>query len=368
MLLAAARALPGARVLGRSDRLAGLTAAGVVGVLASVAGHAAPVIGAPVIAVLVGAVASPLVRRRRAALAAGLGVGRGLLLQLAVVLLGAQLSLREVASVGSASLPVMLGTLVVCFAATWLVGRVLGVEGDLRVLIGVGTGICGASAIAATVPVIRAKGNDVAYALSTIFLFNVAAILVFPPLGHALGLSQNAFGLFAGTAVNDLSSVVAASSSYGSAAAQHAVVVKLVRTLMIVPIVLVLSAVTRRVEGRTTRAGGPAGTGGTPTSRGTAGRRNAGSAAALHAARSVPWFLYAFVGVTLASSAGLIPTGLQPTLKQLALVLIAVALASIGLGTDVPALRATGIRPLLLGFVLWIVVAATSLTLGSVVT
>ena len=158
------------------------------------------------------------------------------------MILGSQLSLAQIAKVGLESLPVMLGTLVVCLAAAWLIGRWLGITGDLRTLIGVGTGICGASAIAAVTPVIGAVSIDVAYAISAIFLFNIAAVLAFPLLGHLLGLSQHAFGLFAGTAVNDMSSVVATATTYGAAATNFAVVVKLVRILMIIPITLALAS------------------------------------------------------------------------------------------------------------------------------
>ncbi|AQW56100.1 hypothetical protein SHXM_09563 [Streptomyces hygroscopicus] len=133
------------------------------------------------------------------------------------------------------------GTLVVCLAAAYWIGSGLGIVDDLRTLIGVGTGIRGASAIAAVTPVIGAAGVEVSYAVSTIFLFNVAAVLAFPFLGHLLGMHQHAFGLFAGTAVNDMSSVVAAATTYGAPTAGYAVVVKLTRTLMIIPICLGLT-------------------------------------------------------------------------------------------------------------------------------
>jgi uncharacterized integral membrane protein (TIGR00698 family) len=258
------------------------------------------------------------------------------MLQVSVVLLGAQLSLGEVLSAGAGSLPVMLSTLGVCLVLAWSVGRWLGVPRDLRTLIGVGTGICGASAIAATTPAIRAKSNDVAYAISTIFLFNVAAVLVFPPLGHALGLSQHAFGLFAGTAVNDTSSVVAAAGSYGPQAVQYAVVVKLVRTLMIIPVVMALTFLTRRREG-------------SPDPQARSG------------ISLVPWFLVAFLAMAALHTAGLIPAATQNGLHQLALLFITIALGAVGLSTDVPALRRAGARPLLLGLILWVAVTLTSL-------
>jgi uncharacterized membrane protein YadS len=147
----------------------------------------------------------------------------GFLLELAVVLLGGQLSLPQVIRVGLGSLPVMLGTFVICLTLAALLGRWLRINRTVTTLIGVGTGICGASAIAAITPLIAADSLAVAYAISTIFLFNIAAVLTFPALGHLVGMSQQAFGLFADTAVNDTSSVVAAATSYGTGATQHAI-------------------------------------------------------------------------------------------------------------------------------------------------
>lgn len=338
---AEARPAPGRRRLAWS---AGLAAAVAIGLLATLVGRAWPTLGAPVVAVVAGALLSGLMQRHGGALAPGLGFARGRVLQLSVVLLGAQLSLREVASVGASSLPVMVGTLATCLIVAWLLGRWLGINTDLRTLIGVGTAICGASAIAAVSPAIRAKSADVAYAISTIFLFNVIAVICFPPLGHALGLSQAQFGLFAGTAVNDTSSVVAAATSYGRVAAQHAVVVKLVRTLMIIPIVLALGAVTRRRQ---------------PDSVETGGRLR--SAVSL-----VPWFLVGFLLMVGLNSAGLVPAAIQDPVRQLAGLCIAVALAAIGLSTDIRSLRSTGSRPLLLGLALWLTVTGTSLGLQAV--
>ncbi|MEV0157936.1 putative sulfate exporter family transporter [Micromonospora sp. NPDC050686] len=322
----------------------GLAAAASLGLAAAVAGTLVPVIGGPVFAVVAGVLLSPLARRRSAALLPGLNLAKGLILQLSVVFLGAQLSLNEVLSASAASLPVMLGTLGVCLLLAWLVGRRLGVPPDLRTLIGVGTGICGASAIAATTPAIRAKSNDVTYAISTIFLFNLAAVLVFPPLGHALQMNAHAFGLFAGTAINDTSSVVAAAGAHGQEAVEYAVVVKLARTLMIIPIVLVLITLTRR---RTDFRD-------TPKVR--------------LAASLVPWFLVAFLAVAALNTGGLIPAAAQAALHRMALLFIAVALAAVGLSTDVPALRRTGARPLLLGLILWAAVTLTSLGLQYLLT
>ena len=341
---------PTAHLTGRGRRsvLPGLTAAVVVAVSASAIGKLLPLLGAPVAGILLGVLLSSKARKQ-ASLGPGIAVAAGVVLQLAVVLLGSQLSLGEVADVGLSSLPVMLGTLAACLTAAWLLGRRMGIDGDLRTLIGVGTGICGASAIAAVSPVIKARSNTIAYAMPTIFLFNVAAVLLFPPLGHLLHLSQDTFGLFAGTAVNDTSSVVAAASTYGPEAANHAVVVKLTRTLMIIPICLGLSALVARRQGgdscveNTVRWG----------MGGVVGR----------ALRLVPRFLIGFLLVAAANSLGLVPAGAHPPLQGASVFLITVALAAIGMSTDIAGLRRAGARPLLLGGTLWVIVTATSLLL-----
>jgi uncharacterized integral membrane protein (TIGR00698 family) len=240
----------------------------------------------------------------------------------------------------------MLGTLAICLAAAWLYGRLLGVPGDLRTLIGVGTGICGGSAIAAVSPVIEAASADVAYAISTIFLFNIAAVLVFPLLGHALGMSQQSFGLFAGTAVNDTSSVVATATTYGTAATSHAVVVKLVRTLMIIPICLGLATLTARKRQR-------------PASPATLAARMSPR----RVAKLVPWFLIGFVLVAAVNSCGIIPAKAHSPLEHASVFLVSVALSAIGLSTNVAALRKAGARPLIIGALLWITVATASLGL-----
>lgn len=213
----------------------------------------------------------------------------------------------------------------------------LQIDRELKILIGVGTGICGASAIAAVSPVIRAKNSNISYAVSTIFLFNVLAVMAFPALGHALGMSPHAFGLFAGTAVNDTSSVVAAASVYSAAALGFAVVVKLVRTLMIIPISIGLAV----IEARRTQS----------TERFTLAR----------AARLVPWFLVGFLVLAAVGSTGLLPLSMVAGITQVSVFLVAMALAAIGLSTDLRAIRAAGLRPLLLGGLLSLTVATTTL-------
>ncbi|HEY7857609.1 MAG TPA: putative sulfate exporter family transporter [Candidatus Nanopelagicales bacterium] len=339
-----------------SARLPGVTLAVAIAVVATAFGRLVPIVGGPVTGIVIG-VALAAWRRPGERFRPGITFSGKTVLQLSVVVLGSQLSLSQIAKVGLDSLPVMLGTLAACLVAAYWIGRWLGLVGDLRTLIGVGTGICGASAIAAVTPVIGAVGVDVAYAVSTIFLFNIAAVLLFPVIGHLLGMSQHSFGLFAGTAINDTSSVVAAATTYGHDALGFAVVVKLTRTLLIIPICLGLAAIAARRDRGTaaTDSAVPASVDGdTATSRPPRRVRVVGL---------IPTFLIGFLVVAAVNSAGLIPAGAHSGLNEISVFLITVALSAIGLSTDIAGLRRTGPRPLLLGASLWVVVAVTSLGL-----
>ncbi|WP_031467812.1 YeiH family protein [Sciscionella sediminilitoris] len=325
-----------------SKRLPGLVIALVVAAVATVLGQFVPIVGGPVFGILLGAVAAaavPALRGER--LAPGYAFAAKPVLQASIVVLGTGLSLTQVVKVGGDSLPVMLGTLAVALLGAWLLGRALGVRGDTQTLIGVGTGICGASAIAATTAVINAKQTQVAYAIGTIFTFNIAAVLLFPPIGHALGMSPHAFGLWSGTAINDTSSVVAAAYSYGGDAGAYGIVVKLTRTLMLIPIVLVLAVLTARKQA----------TGGKLRLRTMPWRK------------IVPAFLIGFVVAATLDSLGVFPESWHPVLSAVGTFLITTALAGIGLSLRFSDMRKAGHRPLLLGALLWIAVAASSLGL-----
>jgi len=331
-------------------RIPGLAVAVAIAVAATALGRLAPVVGAPVFGIAIGAALAALMRPGAPADSGAAWAGK-YVLQASVVVLGSGLSLSQIVRTGWQSLPVMLGTLAVALAGGLLIGRALGLDPDTRTLIAVGTAICGASAIAATQSVIRAKAHEVAYAIGTIFTFNVVAVLTFPFIGHALGLGDRAFGLWAGTAINDTSSVVAAAFSFSAAAGQYGVVVKLTRTLMIIPITVAIAVHRRRAA---MRASGPVGA--TPTS--------ATSTSPAWAWRSiVPQFLIWFVVAAAVNSAGAIPAAWHPALSQLGTFLITVALAGIGLGTRVQVLRRAGLRPLALGAILWLMVALASLCL-----
>ena len=330
-----------------SRLLPGMALAAAIAALGTVAGGALPVVGAPAIAILIGIGIASL-RQPSAALRPGVAFTAKRVLQGSIVVLGLGLTFTEVISAGRTSLPVLLGTLLVGLAAAWLIGRALRLRTDLTLLIGIGTAICGASAIAATDSVIDAEESDVSYAIATIFAFNVAAVLLYPSLGHALGMSQRAFGLWAGTAINDTSSVVAASTIFGRASVTYGVVVKLTRTLAIVPICLALA--TWRARRPRSAAGDPRPA--VPTS--PAPTRSV-------VRHVVPFFVLGFVVAVALHTAGAVPTSWHHPLADVATWMITAALAAVGLSTDVAGIRAAGPRPLFLGASLWVTVGVTSL-------
>jgi uncharacterized integral membrane protein (TIGR00698 family) len=187
-------------------------------------GKAIPVVGSPVFGILAGMMLSLFFPQltglnwKSAGFEKGIKMTSKKLLQLSIILLGFGMNLFHVFKVGSQSIMVILVTLTASFVTAYLVGKSLSLDGKVTTLIGVGTSICGGSAIAATAPVIEASDEEVAHAISTIFLFNVLAVFIFPTFGRLLGLSDMGFGMWAGTAINDTSSVVAAGTAWSSAA------------------------------------------------------------------------------------------------------------------------------------------------------
>jgi len=310
-----------------------------IAVVAYFLGRSLPLIGGPVIAVVLGILVRPLIRRFEP-FAAGVSFSTKSLLQVSIVLLGLNLSLVQVWRSGVSSLPVMLGTMAIVLLVAYPLGKILNIQPTLRSLIAIGTAICGASAIAATSMVLEASETDIAYAIATVFLFNILAVLIFPPLGHLMQMSERAFGLWSGTAINDTSSVAAAGFAYSPVAGNEAVIVKLTRATLIIP--LVLGLVIRR----------------TVRMHGTQGQ--------LPWLQVIPWFILWFVVAAAVNSFGLLPASLHVLAGQAALLLIIVALAGVGLSAVFTKMRQTGAAPLLLGATLWILIAASSLLIAAV--
>ena len=314
----------------------GIAAAIAVAAIATLLARFAPLVGAPVLAIVLGVAIReirPLPERCRD----GLAFSARTVLQAAIVVSGFGLSLAVVVKTGFGTLPVTLGTIAVALILAPLAGRLLGLKRTLRTLVGVGTAICGASAIAAVASVIAPEEIDVALSIATVFFYNIVAVLIFPPIGHALQLSQDAFGLWAGTAINDTSSVVAAGYVYGHEAGDHATIVKLTRATLILPIVAVIAL----LRARQSRAGG----------------------VKVPWAKIVPWFIVYFLAAALINTLGLVPAAWHGAVSVVAIFLISTALAAIGLQTELARLLRSGARPLALGFILWVCVALSSLAI-----
>lgn len=311
-------------------------------------GELVPAVGAPVFGILFGMILALLIKDR-STVQDGIGFVSKKILQTAVVFLGFGLNLSVIWETGKQSLPIIVTTIAAALAAAYVLGKMMKIPGRITALVGVGSAICGGSAIAATAPVVKANDEEVAQSISVIFFFNLLAALIFPSFGALLGFSTEsgeAFGIFAGTAVNDTSSVTAAASVWdslyglGSETLDKAVIVKLTRTLAIIPITLILALAAARkakADGENVRL------------------------------KSVfpifiLYFIAASVVTTAAVAAGVSPDFFAP-LKTVSKFLIVAAMCAIGLNTNIVKLIKTGGKPLALGFCCWMIVTAVSLAM-----
>ena len=306
-----------------------------------------PIIGGAVTAIIVGMIVTLFIKDK-SKLEAGIKFTSKKILQWAVVLLGFGMNLNVIFQTGAQSLPIIICTIAASLLIAFVLQRAMHMPSKIATLIGVGSSICGGSAIAATAPVIDAGDEEVAQSISVIFFFNVLAALIFPAFGSLIGFdtaSGEAFGIFAGTAVNDTSSVTAAASTWdamwglGSETLDKAVTVKLTRTLAIIPITLVLAFI------RTRKANG------------TDGKK-------VSFKKIFPFFILYFIGAsvitTVAVSLGADAAVFSPV-KELSKFFIVLAMSAIGINTDIVKLVKTGGKPLILGACCWAGITGTSL-------
>jgi len=301
-------------------------------------GKSIPIIGAPVFGIIFGMILS----KKSIGFENVIKYTSKKLLQYSIILLGFEMNLFNVIKVGSQSLYIIIFTISASFITAFFVGKALKLHGKMTTLIGVGTSICGGSAIAAVAPVIQAEDEDVAHAISTIFLFNIIAVFIFPALGHTLGMSDIGFGMWAGTAINDTSSVVAAGASWSAAAGNNtalafATIVKLTRTLMIVPITLVLALYTAKNS------------------------KSIKNGTTFKFSKIFPWFVLGFVFVSIVNTFAGIPVQLSHFLVEAGKFMITMAMAAIGLNTNLKKLIMNGLKPIFLGLCCWFAVAFTSI-------
>jgi uncharacterized integral membrane protein (TIGR00698 family) len=257
----------------------------------------------------------------------GVGLAVKRLLRIGIALLGAQLSLAQILTTGGAAILVVAVCIVLAVIVVRFVSMRMGLSDRLGTLLGVGTSICGVSAIVATAPAIEARQEETSLAVATITVFGLLAVVIYPLLGRLLGLSDAFFGTWAGTAVNDTSQVVATGLIYSQRAGEVATVVKLTRNLFMAPVIVVLSAwYLRRGQG--------------------AGGRGQGK---IPIKNAVPAFVLGFVAMAVLNTLGVFPPAALVAIKTASSWLIVVALAGVGVETNLASLRTIGFRPFYAG-------------------
>ena len=293
-----------------------------------------PLIGSSVLAIVSGIVLNNSLKLP-SVFQEGLSYSGKKLLQYSIIFLGFSMSIGQVSETGLSSLRISLITILIAFLAAYLAGRFFKMNRVLTILIGFGTAICDGSAIAAASPILEADEEEIALSISTIFFFNILAVFIFPFLGHLLQMSDAFFGTWAGTAINDTSSVVAAGYTYSPSAGDLATIVKLSRALMIVPACLIFAAY-RYIKSKQ-------------------------SAQKTNLKQIFPWFIAWFVLASLVSSLGFLPAAIIPYTKFISQWLMAMALAAIGAKVSFKQFKQAGAAPLLTGAFAWFCVAVSSL-------
>lgn len=305
-----------------------------------------PIVGGPIFGILTGMIISLFIKDKTP-FADGIAFVSKKVLQYAVILLGSGLNLSVILETGKQSLPIILSTITTALLIAYMLHKTMKIPSKISTLVGVGSSICGGSAIAATAPVIDADDEEVAQSISVIFFYNMLAAMIFPSIGAILGFSVtdgDAFGIFAGTAVNDTSSVTAAASTWdslyhlGSATLDKAVTVKLTRTLAIIPITLILAYFRNK--------------------------KNSTDAKESSIKGIFPFFILYFVLAsvitTVSISIGISPSVFLP-LKKLSKFFIVMAMCAIGLNTNIIKLVKTGGKPLVMGFCCWVGITGMSI-------
>ncbi|MGR5590583.1 YeiH family protein [Peptoniphilus grossensis] len=315
--------------------ISGILFSALIAACAYFLGKKFPVIGGPVFGILFGIILNNF--NRPESLEAGIKFTSKKVLQLAVVLLGFGLNLGEIIVVGKSSLLIILSTISTALIIAFAAAKVLNIDSDIATLVGVGSSICGGSAIAATAPVINAKDEDIATSISVIFLFNIIAALIFPTLGVKLGMTHTGFGMWAGTAINDTSSVVAASGTWSTmfnddTALNYATIVKLTRTLAIIPITLVLGII-----------------------------KSKDSKEKVNPLKAFPTFILFFLLASIITTLLPLPETFLSSMKFLSKFFIIMAMSAIGLNTDIKKLISQGGKAIVEGALCWIGIICVSL-------
>ena len=327
--------------------ISGIAASVAIAALACFLENLLPIhlIGGAVIAMFLGMIVNYFIGKNTV-LASGVKFTSKKILKFAIILLGLSLNINTILYVGKMSLVVMIFTLATCFGGGYFIGKALGLNWKLSNLISAGTGICGGSAIAAIAPTIDAEDSDVAYAMSATFLFDMAMIVLFPIMGRAIGMSAEAFGIWAGTAVNDTSSVVATGYAFSEAAGDFATMVKLTRTLSIIPTVLTFALIQMNLKRKEAVK---------------SGKNEKEIKSSFRLSKIFPWFILGFLAMSIVASLFTIPSEIVSETKSASKFLMVCALAAIGLNTSFKDMKKSGIRPMFHGFIISALVVIVAL-------
>ena len=338
---------------------AGLLLCLCIAIPAWLLGQAVPVVGGPVFSILIGMVLT-LFWKDKTKVQPGIGFTSKKVLQYAVILLGFGLNLSEIAKVGAQSLPIIVSTIGTSLIVSFVLCKAMKVPSNISTLVGVGSSICGGSAIAATAPVIGADDEEIAQAISVIFLFNVIAALTFPTLGGMLGMTDHGFGLFAGTAVNDTSSVVAAQETYAGLMGLEGyalpATIKVVRTAMIIVLALIFSVISIRNEARS-------------AARSDGQHANIGKIMW----KALPKFILAFVAMIAVNTilrgniadTYFYQSLFKPLFTNGYKFFVTIALSGVGFKIKFKELFTKGLKPIALGGCTWLALFLSSLTFAS---
>jgi uncharacterized integral membrane protein (TIGR00698 family) len=303
-------------------------------------------ISGSVFALLLGMVLNPYVSEY-SFLKPGINFVSKQILRFSIILMGLTLNFSQVLRVGKYSLIVMTFTLFTAFVGGWLLGKLFGMNWKLSGLISAGTGICGGSAIAAIAPAIDADIKDIAYAISATFIFDIFMVILFPIAGRYFGMSDMGYGLWTGTAVNDTSSVVAAGYAFSDAAGGFAVIVKLTRTLSIIPVVLIFSIINRHLENK--------------KSVSDSGTKIKSDKKKKNSMKNIfPYFILLFLVMVGIKSTGIIPENISTAVSHTSKFLMVAALGAIGLRTNFAEVSHSGFKPMLHGFIISLLVVVVS--------
>ena len=319
--------------------LPGLLLSAIIAFIATYLGKLAPIIGGPVFGILIGIIINNFFSKPTST-TEGVKFTSKKILQWSIIMLGAGLSFKQVSKTGIDSLAVTLITISVSFITAFGIGKLLKIPENLKKLIGVGTAICGGSAIAAVSPIIEADEVEIAYSISTIFFFNIIAVVLFPALGHLFNFSDKAFGLWAGTAINDTSSVVAAGYAFSNAAGEYATIVKLTRATLIIPISLIFAFVEASKKKKLAKEDNELN---------------------FSLKKIFPWFILWFLVASVLNTLGLFNAQCINYINVIGKFMIVMALSAVGLSADFKKMMKSGLKPILLGLIVWFSVALSSI-------